>query len=72
MGEGQGGGENAAISASGIPLPLAPSHQGRGNYMCKLFYLSKVDIQIYFLFGFCTRGALKLPKYRSRHWSHIV
>jgi len=31
MGEGRGEGENNAISASYVPLPFIPSHQGRGN-----------------------------------------
>lgn len=39
-GEGQGGGENAGISAAfGIPLPLAPSHQGRGKLYLNLFVI---------------------------------
>ena len=42
MGEGQGGGGTAGISVTfGIPLPLAPSHQGRGE-----INLSKVDNQV--------------------------
>jgi hypothetical protein len=31
MGEGRGEGEYNAISITYIPLPLIPSHQGRGN-----------------------------------------
>jgi len=31
MGEGWGEGEYSVISRTYVPLPLIPSHQGRGN-----------------------------------------
>jgi len=31
MGEGWGEGEKGSISTSYLPLPLIPSHKGRGN-----------------------------------------
>jgi len=37
MGEGQGGGEESLC----CPLPLTPSHQGRGDIFGKVIYESK-------------------------------